>query len=42
MIRISEYISKKNNNGEKAWLEVVPAKTVAWDYGTLREVSDES
>ena len=24
------------------WLEVVPAKTVAWDYGTLREVSDES
>jgi hypothetical protein len=24
------------------WLEVVPTKTVAWDYGTLREVSDES
>lgn len=24
------------------WLEVAPTKTVAWDYGTLREVSDES
>jgi hypothetical protein len=24
------------------WLEVVPTKTVAWDYGTLREVSNES
>jgi hypothetical protein len=24
------------------WLEVVPIKTVAWDYGMLREVRDES
>jgi hypothetical protein len=24
------------------WFEVVPLKTVAWDYGTLREVRDES
>ncbi len=23
------------------WFEVIPLKTVAWDYGTLREVSDE-
>ena len=23
------------------WVEVVPLKTVAWDYGALREVSDE-
>ncbi|HEX8032903.1 MAG TPA: hypothetical protein VF510_03605 [Ktedonobacterales bacterium] len=23
------------------WVEVVPFKTVAWDYGTLREVRDE-
>jgi hypothetical protein len=23
------------------WVEVVPFKTVAWDYGALREVSDE-
>ncbi len=23
------------------WVEVVPLKTVAWDYGTLREVRDE-
>ena len=23
-----------------AWLEVIPLKTVAWDYGTLREASD--
>lgn len=24
------------------WFEVVPTKTVAWDYGRLREVSDAS
>ncbi len=24
-----------------AWFEVVPVKTVAWDYGQLREVKDE-
>ncbi len=24
-----------------AWFEVVPSKTVAWDYGALREVTDE-
>ena len=24
------------------WFEVIPLKTVAWDYGTLREVKDES
>ena len=24
------------------WLEVIPLKTVAWDYGTLREVHDGS
>lgn len=23
------------------WFEVMPLKAVAWDYGTLREVSDE-
>jgi len=23
------------------WFEVIPFKTVAWDYGTLREVKDE-
>jgi hypothetical protein len=23
------------------WFEVIPLKTVAWDYGTLREVKDE-
>jgi hypothetical protein len=26
----------------RTWFEVVPLKTVAWDYGTLREVIDES
>ena len=26
---------------EHTWFEVVPLKTVAWDYGTLREVKDE-
>jgi hypothetical protein len=25
----------------QAWFEVVPLKTVAWDYGTLHEVADE-
>jgi hypothetical protein len=24
------------------WLEVIPLKIVAWDYGKLREVGDES
>ena len=27
---------------DHTWYEVVPLKTVAWDYGTLREVRDES
>jgi nitroimidazol reductase NimA-like FMN-containing flavoprotein (pyridoxamine 5'-phosphate oxidase superfamily) len=26
----------------RTWFEVLPLKTVAWDYGTLREVKDES
>ncbi len=26
---------------DHTWLEVVPLKTVAWDYGSLREVRDE-
>jgi hypothetical protein len=26
---------------DRTWFEVVPLKTVAWDYGSLREVSDE-
>ena len=25
----------------RMWFEVVPIKTVAWDYGTLREVQDD-
>ena len=25
----------------RTWFEVIPLKTVAWDYGTLREVRDE-
>ena len=28
-------------NGEHAWFEIIPIKTVAWDYGTLHEVDDE-
>jgi hypothetical protein len=24
----------------RIWFEVIPLKTVAWDYGTLREVSE--
>ncbi len=26
---------------DHTWFEVVPLKTVAWDYGMLREVKDE-
>jgi len=26
----------------RAWFELLPTKTVAWDYGMLREVDDES
>ncbi|MBA2677796.1 MAG: hypothetical protein H0U76_05300 [Ktedonobacteraceae bacterium] len=26
---------------DHTWYEVVPLKTVSWDYGTLREVKDE-
>ena len=26
----------------RIWFEAIPIKTVAWDYGTLREVTDES
>ncbi len=26
---------------DRTWVEVIPLKTVAWDYGTLREVRDE-
>ena len=25
----------------QAWFEVIPLKTVAWDYGAMREVGDE-
>lgn len=27
--------------GSLAWLELVPQKVVAWDYGRLREVADD-
>jgi hypothetical protein len=32
----------RNAPASRTWFEVVPLKTVAWDYGTLREVRDES
>ncbi len=25
----------------RVWIEIVPTKTVAWDYGSMREVNDE-
>jgi len=25
-----------------AWFELTPTKTIAWDYGTMREVDDEA
>lgn len=30
----------KNAPAGRMWLEVVPLKTVAWDYGALREVEE--
>jgi hypothetical protein len=24
-----------------AWFEIIPSKTIAWDYGTMHEVDDE-
>lgn len=27
---------------DRAWFEVIPFKTVAWDYGTLHEMTNES
>jgi len=27
---------------DRTWFEVIPLKTIAWDYGALREVQDES
>lgn len=27
---------------DRTWLELVPDKTTAWDYGTMRVVGDES
>ena len=30
-----------NAPADRVWFEVIPLKTVAWDYGTLHEVTDE-
>ncbi|CAG0930042.1 hypothetical protein PLCT1_01249 [Planctomycetaceae bacterium] len=30
-----------NASADRAWFEVIPIKTVAWDYGTLHEVHNE-
>ena len=30
-----------NEPSEYTWFELLPLKTVAWDYGTLHEVNDE-
>ena len=30
-----------NAPADCVWFEVIPIKTVAWDYGTLHEVQDE-
>jgi hypothetical protein len=27
--------------GYYAWFEIIPSKTIAWDYGTMHEVDDE-
>ena len=29
-----------NAAADRVWFEVIPIKTVAWDYGTLREVRE--
>lgn len=39
-VRPAEIPKDTLTNGH-TWVEVVPLKTVAWDYGMLREVTDE-
>ncbi len=39
--RVRPAEAPKGARASHTWFEVVPLKTVAWDYGTLREVKDE-
>jgi hypothetical protein len=40
--RVKPAEAPRNVPAGRIWFEVVPLKMVAWDYGTLREVRDES
>ncbi len=39
---VSPAEAPRDGSAGHTWFEVVPLKTVAWDYGTLREVRDGS
>ncbi len=39
--RLEPAEAPKEAPGGHTWVEVVPLKTIAWDYGMLREVKDE-
>ena len=40
--RLEPAKAPKEAPGGHTWVEVVPLKTIAWDYGMLREVKDEA
>ena len=40
--RVKPAEAPRDTPAGRTWFEVIPLKTVAWDYGTLREVKDES
>ena len=39
--RVRPIDTPANALADRVWFEVIPTKTVAWDYGTLHEVRDE-
>ena len=39
--RVKPIDTPANASADRVWFEVIPIKTVAWDYGTLHEVRDE-
>ena len=40
--RVTPVEAPRQGQASHTWFELVPLKMVAWDYGTLREVRDET
>ncbi len=40
--RVKQASAPRDAPASRTWFEVVPLKTIAWDYGMFREVRDES